>query len=227
MTDSKTVKNLAHRLGADLCGIAPAGRFRDAPEGFHPTDIYGKVKSVIVFAKRLPTEALFASSCIPYTHVNAMVTLEVDMIGIEYCRQLEAGGMKAVPIPSDEPYEYWEPGRSRGQAILSMRHAAYLAGLGVLGRNTLLVNERFGNMIQIGAVLVDVQLDGDPVAAYQVCPDGCTLCIDSCPVHALDGVTVDQHLCRPLACFKNERGFILKKCSICRSICPSCLGLNL
>lgn len=226
MTDSKTVKNLAHQLGADLCGIAPVGRFEDAPEGFHPADIYGKAKSVIVFAKRLPGEAVFASSCVPYTHVNAMVTLEVDMMGIEYCRQLEARGMKAVPIPSDDPYEHWEPSRSRGQAVLSMRHAGHLAGLGVLGRNTLLVNERFGNMIQIGAVLVDVQLDGDPVATYQVCPDGCTLCTDSCPVNALDGVTVDQHLCRPLACFKNERGFILKKCSICRSICPSCLGLN-
>lgn len=227
MTDSKTVKNLAHQLGADLCGIAPVGRFEDAPEGFHPADIYGKAESVIVFAKRLPGEALFASSCVPYTHVNAMVTLEVDMMGIEYCRQLEARGMKAVPIPSDDPYEHWERSRSRGQGILSMRHAGHLAGLGVLGRNTLLVNERFGNMIQIGAVLVDAQLDGDPVATYQICPDGCTLCIDSCPVNALDGVTVDQYLCRPLACFKNERGFILKKCSICRSICPSCLGLNL
>jgi epoxyqueuosine reductase QueG len=225
MIDSKDFKDLAHKLGTDLCGIAPVERFRDAPAGFHPTDIYKNCKSVVVFAKRLPTEALFAASCVPYTHVNAMVTLEVDMIAVEYCRRLETGGVKAVPIPSDDPYEYWERDRTRGQAILSMRHAGYLAGLGVLGKNTLLVNRRFGNMIQIGAVLVDADLEGDPVAAYQVCPDGCTLCMDSCPANALDGVTVDQHLCRPLACFKNGRGFILKKCSLCRSVCPSATGL--
>lgn len=226
MIDSKEVKDLARELGADLCGIAPVERFLNAPAGFHPTDIYENCKSVVVFAKCLPTEALFALSCVPYTHVNTMVTLEVDMIGMEYCRQLEAGGVKAVPVPSDDPYEHWEPDRSHGQAILSMRHAGYLAGLGVLGKNTLLVNERFGNMIQIGAVLVDAELEGDPIATYQVCPDGCTLCLDSCPVNALDGVTVDQYLCRPLACFKNERGFILKKCSRCRSICPSAVGLS-
>jgi epoxyqueuosine reductase len=226
MISSQGLKDLAQELGADLCGIAPADRFGEAPEGFHPADIYEKCKSVVVYAKRLPTEALFASSCVPYTHINRMVTLETDMIGIELCRRLEERGVGAVPIPSDDPYEHWEPDRAYGRAILSMRHAGYLAGLGGLGRNTLLVNGLFGNMIQIGAVLVDSELEGDPIAAYQVCPDGCTRCIDSCPVNALDGVAVDQYLCRPLACFKNERGFILKKCNLCRSVCPSRVGLK-
>ena len=226
MMDAQEIKDLAYELGADLCGIAPAGRFGEAPEGFHPGDTYEKCKSVVVYAKRLPTEVLFASSCVPYSHLNRMVTIEADMIGIELCRGLEASRVGAVPIPSDDPYEHWEPHRLRGQAILSMRHAGYLAGLGVMGKNTLLVNGRFGNMIQIGAVLVDSELEGDPLAAYRVCPDGCTLCIDSCPVGALDGVTVDQYLCRPLACFKNERGFILKKCNLCRSVCPAAVGLS-
>ncbi len=34
----KSVKKLALQKGADLCGIAPVERFRDAPEGFRPTD---------------------------------------------------------------------------------------------------------------------------------------------------------------------------------------------
>ena len=106
-----------------------------------------------------------------------------------------------------------------------MRHAGHLAGLGALGRNTLLVNRDFGNMIQIGAVLVDIELEGDPVQEFDPCPPGCALCIDACPKRALDGVTVNQTACREVACFENERGFIIKKCNVCRSICPNSLGI--
>jgi epoxyqueuosine reductase len=201
-------------------------RFEGAPQGFRPADIYSECRSVLVFAKRLPREALRALSCAAYGQVNTMVNIEVDLMAVELSRRLEDAGMGAVPVPSDDPYEYWEPDRLYGRAILSLRHAGQLAGLGRLGRNTLLINKRFGNMIQIGAVLLDVELEGDPVAAYEVCPPDCRLCIDSCPVDALDGETVVQELCRPLACHRSERGFILKKCNVCRSICPHALGMG-
>lgn len=227
MVDQKKVKGLAKSLGADLCGIAPVKEFRGAPEGFRPTDIYKNCRSVVVFAKKLPSESLVASSCVPYTHVNNTLTQIVDELGIELCLMLEKRGIGAVPIPSDEPYEHWEPARSHGRAILSLRHAGYLAGLGVLGKNTLLINKGLGNMIQIGAVLVDVHLRGDPLATYEGCPPDCRLCIDSCPARALDGETVDQQLCRPLSCFRTEKGYVLKKCAVCRSICPHCTGIRL
>ncbi|MDR0271819.1 MAG: hypothetical protein LBI27_00680 [Clostridiales bacterium] len=36
---SDDTKKIAHDLGADLCGIASADRFGEAPEGFHPCDV--------------------------------------------------------------------------------------------------------------------------------------------------------------------------------------------
>ena len=36
MITNKEVKEIAYSLGADLCGIAPVERFKDAPTGFHP-----------------------------------------------------------------------------------------------------------------------------------------------------------------------------------------------
>ncbi len=33
---SREVKEIAYKLGAELCGIAGLGRFSDAPEGYHP-----------------------------------------------------------------------------------------------------------------------------------------------------------------------------------------------
>jgi len=34
-----------------------------------------------------------------------------------------------VLIPTDAPYEYWDSENQEGRAILSLRHAAMLAGL--------------------------------------------------------------------------------------------------
>jgi len=104
--DSATVKDVVRNLGADLCGVAPATRFKDAPEGFCPTDVYGDCRSVIVFAKKLPAESLFANSCVPYTCVNNVMTQEVDRLGVLVSLELERRGVKSVPIPSDDSYEH-------------------------------------------------------------------------------------------------------------------------
>jgi epoxyqueuosine reductase len=219
------IKSTAFDHGADLCGIAPVDRFSSAPKGFHPIDIYGDCQSVLVFAKRLPAGSLFASSCIPYTYINRLITEEVDALTLMLSRKLEALGAKNAPVPSDDPSEYWEADRSYARGVLSLRHAGHLAGLGVLGKSTLLINDRLGNMIQLGALLLNEKLEGDPIATYKACKDDCQLCIQSCPQSALDGITVNQQACRPVSNYKNERGFILKKCWECRRVCPNHSGI--
>jgi epoxyqueuosine reductase len=224
--NSDLIKTAVLECGADLCGIAPLERFEGAPTGFHPKDIYEECESVVVFAKRLPTGSLFSKSCVPYTYANSLITQEVDLLTMVVSRKLGDLGFCCVPIPSDDPSEYWEARRSYARGILSLRHAGYAAGLGVLGRNTLLINERFGNMIQLGALLVDARLEGDSLANYTTCAPNCNRCIQSCPQSALDGTSVNQALCRPLSNYRNERGFILKKCNLCRKVCPHALGLK-
>jgi epoxyqueuosine reductase len=223
MKDANEVKKLALQSGADVCGIAPASRFINAPKGFRPNDIYNKCKSVLVFAKRLPTESLFADSCIPYTQLNSIVTQEVDKLSYKISLILQDEKINSVLIPTDDPYEYWEGNNLYGRAILSLRHAGYLSGLGFLGKNTLLINQKYGNMIQIGALLLDQQLKGDMIIDHH-CPDSCNLCIDNCPTKALDGITVNQKACRSLSTFKNDKGYIIKKCYECRKICPKTKG---
>jgi len=219
------IKSAAFSLGADICGLASVDRFSSAPKGFHPNDIYGDCRSVLVFAKKLPVGSLFASSCIPYTFVNGVVTEEVDALTLSLSRRLEALGIINVPIPSDDPSEYWEPERSYARGILSLRHAGRLAGLGVIGKNTLLINDKLGNMIQLGALLLNEKLEEDPIATYESCPEDCRICLRSCPRSALDGTTVNQQACRPVSNFKNERGFVLKKCWECRRVCPNHSGI--
>lgn len=221
MTGSNEVKEMALKLGADICGIASLNRFDRAPQGFHPRDVYRDCKSVIVFAKRLPLEIILAESRIAYTHGIDTMLSSLDLLGLEMCRQLNKRGIHGVFIPADTPYEYWDPERMHGQGILSLRHAGHLAGLGVLGRNTLLSNMELGNTIYLGAVLSDRTLAPDPVMTEDLCPPKCDLCIKSCPRGALDGEKVDQLLCRAHILKTNERGFLLKNCNICRSVCPN------
>ena len=220
------IKASAFDLGADLCGIAPVDRFSEAPKGFHPNDISPDCRSVLVFAKKLPIGSLFSSNCIPYTYFNQLITEEVDALTLVLSRKIESIGFMNVPIPSDDPSEYWEPDRSYARGILSLRHAGYLAGLGVLGKNTLLINDKLGNMIQLGALLINDDLGGDPIATYEGCDADCEICLSSCPQSALDGITVNQQACRPKSNYKNERGFILKKCWVCRSVCPNYSGIQ-
>jgi epoxyqueuosine reductase len=225
MTDSRTIKKAVIQHGADICGIAPVARFADAPKGFHPCDVYPDCRSVVVFASHFPLSTLQAKTNAPYTLVRNKMVEKVDGISFHVSDQLEATGVASVLIPSADPYDYWDTGRNHGRAILSLKHAGALAGLGVLGKNTLLLNERFGNMIWLGAILVSVDLQPDPIASYDGCNSECTLCIDSCPQHALNGVTIDQKLCRERSNSYTHGGGWVLSCNICRRICPYHTGL--
>jgi epoxyqueuosine reductase QueG len=150
--------------------------------------------------------------------------IDLDLLASRLCLFLEEEGVLAAPVPTDAPYERWEPDRLYGRGNLSLRHAGYLAGLGILGKNTLLVTEDFGNMIHIGAVLVDAELEQDPLSTIKDCPEHCTICLDACPQQALNGVTVDQKLCRSFAFPVTKKGYLLYGCNLCRRSCPRCLG---
>ena len=58
----------------------------------------------------------------------------------------------AVPVPCDNPYEYWDSEKMEGMGLLSIKHIAVQAGLGVIGKSSLFINERYGNMITLGAI---------------------------------------------------------------------------
>ncbi|MFX0005993.1 MAG: epoxyqueuosine reductase [Promethearchaeota archaeon] len=220
------IKERIKELGADICGFAPVERFNDAPDGFHPLDIYKDCKTIIIFAIKVPQSLLSATNLVPYSHFSTILINQVDALTIKIVKMFEELDIGCVPIPTDDPYEHWEPERSYGRAILSLRHAGYLAGLGILGKNTLLMNKEYGNMIQLGAVLVNVNLDEDPLASYEGCLTDCQICLDSCPQGALDGITVNQKLCRQQSIYKTEKGYTLKRCNLCRKKCPNALKIK-
>ncbi|MEA4928068.1 MAG: epoxyqueuosine reductase [Candidatus Limiplasma sp.] len=224
----EAIKTIFLNAGADVCGIANIEAFSHTPEGFHPSDLYADCRSVVVFAKAIPKGALLVNPRIIYQHYNALGPVLLDRIAYLAADQLEKDfpDAVAVPLPADNPYEYWVAETREGRGILSMKHAAVLAGLGTLGtlgKSTLLLNRRYGSRLSIGAVLTNLDLPTDP-PAESVCIAGCRLCIDNCPAHAISDQGVNQLLCRAHTYAANSRGFDITNCNACRSKCPRVFG---
>ncbi len=218
------IRNIFMRLGADVCGVANVDRFEAAPSGFSPRDIFPDCRSVVVFGLAIPIGTTKVNPRIVYKQYNHISRIELDRIAFHASLELERSfGAYAVPLPSDDPYDYWNAEQMEGRGILSMRHAAVLAGLGTLGKNTILLNRGFGNTLNLGAVLTSLDLPSDALAESVCLPD-CRLCLDSCPAGALDGVSVNQKLCRMNTYATNERGFDVTKCNVCRIVCPMRYG---
>ncbi|MDR2946957.1 MAG: epoxyqueuosine reductase [Candidatus Adiutrix sp.] len=219
------IQEILLRLGADVCGLAHVDAFGEAPEGFHPLDIFSGCRSAVIFAKRMPQGAALVSPRIVYNRAIEINVFEVDRIASQAALAIEDLGGLAVPLPADSPYDYWDEDALRGQGLMSMRHAAVLAGLGTLGRNTLLLNKKFGNMLTIGGILTDLELATSPPAEH-VCLKNCRRCLEACPTKALNGETADQKRCRPNTYETNSRGFGVVNCNICRVVCPLSSGLE-
>jgi epoxyqueuosine reductase len=213
------IKNIAAGLGADACGIAGVERFAAAPEGFHPKDILPETRSVIAFGMQFPKGVFGAKSNAPYTLVREHHVRAVDEVSVRLAMALEQNGSVAVPIPSAEPYTYWDAAKREGRGILSLKHAAELAGLGSIGKNTLLINGKFGNRLWLGAVLTDLALEEDAPTG-RLCPEGCRVCLDACPQQALDGVSIVQKKCREICFTSTEGGGWYFSCNLCRKECP-------
>ena len=225
MMNSDIIKEKALQKGADLCGIAPLSRFKEAPKGFHPSDIFPDCRSVVVFAARFPLSTLQAISNSPYTFVRNKMVEQLDQISFNLSCELEKEGVISVPIPSADPYDYWDQEQNHGRGILSLKHSAELAGLGRIGKNTLLVNEQFGNMIWLGAILVDIALESDPIVTIDICKK-CKVCLESCPQNALTGKTINQKLCRKKSISCTDGGGWVLSCNICRKVCPHHKGVK-
>lgn len=221
MIKKQYVKEILHSLGADLCGVASVDRFDDAPKGFHPTDILPSCKSVISFACRFPIGTLRCKSDIPYTRVRNSMTPKLDAIALDFCIEMEKHGVVCVPIPTNESIRDTSTGRFR--SIISQKHAAQAAGLGTIGRHSLLITPEYGSMVWLGAVLCEQEFEPDEIRS-SVC-DNCNLCVAACPVNALSEAELKQLDCWNHA-FGDDKDLNIWKisCHKCRDICPYNFG---
>lgn len=115
-------------------------------------------------------------------------------------------------------------------APLMERDFAQLAGLGWIGKNTLLLNRDRGSWFFLAALLTDIELEVDEPMATDHCGT-CTACLDACPTDAfveagvLNGskcisyLTIEQKGMPELS-LREGIGNWLFGCDVCQEVCP-------
>ena len=220
---STIVKEYCTDAGANVVGIAASKDFGMAPDGFKPTDVMPECLSVIVLSAAFSPEVL--NDIVEYSASrNAMLTAMTNMakkvekrLKADGCKTkvISAAGGKWVDVNGDGKKEHF--------GYISLKHAAEIAGLGVIGKNYLLTNPQYGNLLWFSAVLTDAELIPDEKAEFNIC-DNCNKCVEACPVSALnDLASFGRKGCSGFYTIEDK---IFKiKCYLCRTICPHCFGI--
>lgn len=115
-------------------------------------------------------------------------------------------------------------------APISYKYTAVKAGLGWIGKNDVLITEKYGPEVSLNAILIDEEIKaGEPIVRSK-CPLGCDLCIRACPYDVFSGnlwnidskrhELIHYHLC-------NQKRSLYKKthnrkhaCGFCMAACP-------
>ena len=219
---SEMVKEYGITAGADVVGIAASKDFSLAPDGFKPTDVLPECLSVIVLGATFSPEVL--SNIAEYSASrNAMLT-EMTNKAKKVEKRIKANGYKTKVISAagGKWVDVGGDGKKEQFGYISLKHAAEISGLGVIGKNYLLTSPQYGNLLWLSAVLTDAELAPDEKAQSLMC-DNCNKCVEACPSGALDDLaSFGRKGCSQF--FKIEDKKFVVKCFLCRTICPHGIG---
>jgi len=211
-----SLKKFCLTLGIDLFGVADIREIRQefalSPE---PLD---KIDTAVSLGVRLSSGVLAQIQDRPnrlYFHHYRTVNTLLDQVALKVCNYIQKKGFICIPIPASQIVD-WE--KQKGH--LSHKKIGFLAGLGWIGRNNLLVNSKLGSKFRLVSLLSDMPLKLDkPVEAD--CHN-CRLCVAACPAGAIGESAVDfnhQSCFAKLKDFQRQRLVDQYICGICVNAC--------
>jgi epoxyqueuosine reductase len=242
--DGIKIKSYAHSIGFDLIGIAPV---RALPEH------HDKLKNWISGGMNAGMNFI-AVDIQKRTDPSLLVegVKSVIVTGINYFPSEKQGG-EGIPVISKYAYgkDYHNVVGDKLMDLLSFINSirpgargkvcvdsspilekawAKEAGLGWIGKNSILINKKFGSFIFLGEILLDIELGYDKPFSGDLC-GSCSLCIKACPTGAINrNKTIDANKCISWLTVenKNDIPIIFNSrmngrifgCDICQDICP-------
>ncbi len=220
---SQELKELSIREGADLFGIADADCYLDRVyQGNKPQEFMEGVRSVVIVAVAIPNGAIEPLPKGRAEYTNTLIAATVTLRGMSFkiARHLERKGFKASIVPNEgSEFGYWYADKKTLKADMSVKWAAYQAGLGNYGLNHLLITPEFGPRVRLTAILTDTVLEhGKPSLPLvnERC-QSCQKCIGACPVQAIhSNGEMHKHKCSDYM-FSQLGGL---RCGLCLKACP-------
>ena len=164
---------------------------------------------------------------VPY-YAGAAENLSVYAVARDYHGYMKDLFARLCPAFSEgTPYRFFG---FADHSPIDERHAALLAGLGIRGKNGLLLHEKYGSFVFIGEMFTDapVALFGEtPTFPIRTCA-GCNACRNACPTGVLRG---ESQNC--LSAITQKKGELTETeealvrahntvwgCDICQTVCP-------
>jgi ferredoxin len=204
------IQEKAIEWGADLIGFANIERFTRYRLENRPPE---RTKTVIVLAIWIEDPILdlwlYPPSWKAQDKPSRAFEDEILRgVSLRLSLLLEREGYWAEPAP-------YEPG-------LYLKDAGALAGLGVIGKNNLLITEEYGPRVRLRAVNTSASLKPDPVAIGRDYCRKCNICVDSCPANALVAGRYDREACFSYcqANLKEVSQYSVLWCMRCSNVCP-------
>jgi epoxyqueuosine reductase len=253
-SETALIVERATALGFDLCGVVRAEKFPelDLTTEWLARGYAGEMKYLSDERRRDPQSVMtgLRSAIVCALNYNSPAPRSVEALqsegteprgwisryawGQDYHEVLQ---QKLLRLASCLPERFAEPHEARVYADTGPVHErvfAKHAGLGWLGKNTLLLNAKLGSWFFLGVILTTLDLPPTLGPAESPPPDlcgSCTKCIDACPTGALvEPYVMDARLCISYLTIelrssipedlRMPMGRHVFGCDICQDVCP-------
>jgi epoxyqueuosine reductase QueG len=184
---TQEVLKIASDENIPVIGIAQAEKMAAEPQGHRPTDFLPGAQSLICFGIPIPVgtyqvpthnaEIVWRSQNLYYRRL--------DSLSIRLATMIEESGSHAIPIYGCMPLGINKKGEVVG--FLNQIQMGVVTKIGILGKNGLLINSKYGARLMLGGVITSARLPEMhfPDLPEPGCPAECRICVDACPVRAI------------------------------------------
>ncbi len=245
---SSFIKEEAHKLGFDLVGLAQAGPFEETQARLLEHIEQGRIAGLAWFNAERARFSCDPANLLP--GVRSIISLGMSYLNEAVEPEVIPGRPRGkvaryawgqdyhtvLKARMEKLFERLKAHTGQTEARLLVdtarivdRSAAQRAGLGFWGKNTNLINRRFGSYFFLAEILTDLELEYDP-PAWGTC-GRCTRCLDACPTEAIvepwavhndrciSYLTIELKGAIPLE-LRPGMGQWVFGCDICQEVCP-------
>lgn len=242
--NDQRIKSLALQVGFDDCGISKAEYLFESEEHVNSWLNNGYNGDMSFFERNadkrfdprvlVPNAKSVISVILSYYPGNPEISTEAPKISryaicSDYHKVLKDKLHQLLDLIRKE-FGHVEGRAFVDSAPVQEKAWASRAGLGWIGKNSLLVNPKFGTFVFIGELIVDLELVPTSEKVEDRCGN-CTRCIDACPNQAIVSPRViDTRKCIAYLTIEKEAPLTddEKKslngwcygCDICQEVCP-------